>query len=68
MLCSDADAVAEGATELTAPNGTRIELVDADPPIVVPNDREMMKYSPPPSTRRLVAISAIAMAVGTVTR
>jgi hypothetical protein len=22
--------------ELTAPNGTRIELVDADPPLVVP--------------------------------
>ena len=27
----------------------------------------MMKYSPPPSTRRFVAISAIASAVGTVT-
>ena len=37
------------------------------PPIVVPNEREMMKYSPPPSTLRLVAISAIARAVGTVT-
>jgi hypothetical protein len=35
--------------------------------MVVPNEREMMKYSPPPSTRRFVAISAIASAVGTVT-
>jgi quercetin dioxygenase-like cupin family protein len=28
-----------GATELTAPNGTRIELVEADPPVVVPEVR-----------------------------
>jgi quercetin dioxygenase-like cupin family protein len=27
---------AAGATEMMAPNGTRIELVDADPPVVVP--------------------------------
>ncbi len=32
LLCSDP----EGARVLTAPNGTRIELVDADPPLVVP--------------------------------
>ena len=37
-------------------------------PMVRPNEREMMKYSPPPSTRRLVAISEIASAVGSVTR
>ncbi len=36
LLCSDPAAVSDGATELTAPNGTRIELVDADPPILVP--------------------------------
>lgn len=36
LLCSDPAAVAGGETELTAPNGTRIELVDADPPLVVP--------------------------------
>jgi quercetin dioxygenase-like cupin family protein len=36
LLCDDPSAVGDGATELTAPNGTRIELVDADPPIVVP--------------------------------
>lgn len=37
------------------------------PPMVAPKEREMMKYSPPPSTRLLVAISAMAKAVGTVT-
>jgi len=37
------------------------------PPMLCPKEREMMKYSPPPSTRRLVAISAIARAVGIVT-
>ncbi len=36
LLCNDPQAIADGATELTAPNGTRIELVDADPPLVVP--------------------------------
>jgi quercetin dioxygenase-like cupin family protein len=36
LLCRDAKALADGATELTAPNGTRIELVEADPPIVCP--------------------------------
>jgi quercetin dioxygenase-like cupin family protein len=32
LLCTDAD----GTRVLTAPNGTRVELVDADPPLVVP--------------------------------
>lgn len=36
LLCDDPASIADGATELTAPNGTRIELVDADPPVVVP--------------------------------
>ncbi len=45
----------------------RNRAIPIDPPMVVPNDRDMMKYSPPPSTRRLVAISAIASAVGIVT-
>ena len=36
LLCNDPQAIADGATELTAPNGTKIELVDADPPLVVP--------------------------------
>jgi hypothetical protein len=33
-----------------------------------PNEREMMKYSPPPSTLLLVAISEMANDVGIVTR
>ncbi|MFQ5669102.1 MAG: cupin domain-containing protein [Acidobacteriota bacterium] len=36
LLCRDTAAFADGAKEMTAPNGTRIELVDADPPLVVP--------------------------------
>jgi quercetin dioxygenase-like cupin family protein len=36
LLCRDPLSVADGATELTAPNGTRIELVAADPPLLVP--------------------------------
>ena len=36
LLCRDPLSVAGGATELTAPNGTRIELVAADPPLLVP--------------------------------
>lgn len=36
VLCDDPDAVAGGARELTAPNGTHIELVPAQTPLVVP--------------------------------
>ena len=36
LLCDDPRKVADGAAELMAPNGTRIELVDANPPLVVP--------------------------------
>ena len=36
-------------------------------PMRIPKEREMMKYSPPPSTLRLVAISEMARAVGMVT-
>jgi quercetin dioxygenase-like cupin family protein len=36
LLCRDPAAVAGGASELVAPNGTRIELAAWDPPIVVP--------------------------------
>lgn len=39
LLVSDPGAIAGGAAELTAPNGTRIELAEADPPIVVPETR-----------------------------
>ena len=38
------------------------------PPIFNPKEREMIKYSPPPSTLLLVAISEMARAVGMVTR
>ena len=34
----------------------------------VPKERLMMKYAPPPATRRLVAISETARTVGIVTR
>ena len=37
-------------------------------PIFNPNEREIIKYSPPPSTRLLVAISDKARAVGIVTK
>jgi mannose-6-phosphate isomerase-like protein (cupin superfamily) len=36
LLCRQPDAVAAGARRLTAPNGTVIEIADADPPLVVP--------------------------------
>jgi quercetin dioxygenase-like cupin family protein len=36
LLCRDPEAVAGGARELVAPNGTRIELGQLDPPVVVP--------------------------------
>jgi quercetin dioxygenase-like cupin family protein len=36
LLCRDPGALAAGATELAAPNGTRIQLVAAEPPLVVP--------------------------------
>lgn len=36
LLCNDPDNFAEGKRELTAPNGTRVEIVDANPPMVMP--------------------------------
>lgn len=36
LLCRQPDAVASGERVLTAPNGTRIELVEAETPVVVP--------------------------------
>lgn len=36
LSCNSGDLPPQGARELTAPNGTRIEITDADPPIVVP--------------------------------
>ena len=39
ILCHDPAAFADGRTELTTPNGTRIEIVDANPPLEVPPTR-----------------------------
>ena len=36
LLCDDPVGFGEGATELIAPNGTVVELVDADPALVLP--------------------------------
>jgi quercetin dioxygenase-like cupin family protein len=36
ILCGDPSASFGGARELVAPNGTRIEIADADPPVVLP--------------------------------
>lgn len=36
LFCADPAAFAGGRTELTAPNGTRIEIVDANPPLEIP--------------------------------
>jgi quercetin dioxygenase-like cupin family protein len=36
LLCDDPAAFAGGRTELTAPNGTRVQIVDAHPPLVQP--------------------------------
>lgn len=36
LTCTDPAAVAGGAAELTAPNGTRIQLVPANPPVILP--------------------------------
>lgn len=36
LLCADPDAFADGKRELTAPNGTRIEIGDAHPRLEIP--------------------------------
>jgi len=36
LMCGDPAAFADGRTELTAPNGTRIEIIDANPPLETP--------------------------------
>lgn len=36
LLCDNPDAFANGARELTAPNGTRILVADANPPLQIP--------------------------------
>lgn len=36
ILCRDPADLARGETELTAPNGTRVEIVQAEPPLEIP--------------------------------
>ncbi len=36
LNCDDPDKFAAGETKLTAPNGTQIEIIDANPPLVQP--------------------------------
>ncbi|MBF0279519.1 MAG: cupin domain-containing protein, partial [SAR324 cluster bacterium] len=36
LICDNPGSIAEGALSLTAPNGTRIELLAADPALVIP--------------------------------
>ena len=40
LLCRNPEEFAEGATELTAPNGTCIEIVEADTPLVLPPEQQ----------------------------
>jgi quercetin dioxygenase-like cupin family protein len=42
LLCQDPAAVAGGRSELTAPNGTRIEIAAADPPLELPQTRHAL--------------------------
>jgi len=42
LLCRDPVAFAGGRTELTAPNGTRIEIVDANPPREMPQTQHAL--------------------------
>ncbi|MEQ9815581.1 MAG: cupin domain-containing protein [Azospirillaceae bacterium] len=45
LLCDDPRAAAGGETVLTAPNGTRVELVEADPPLHLPEMRPSVVIS-----------------------
>jgi quercetin dioxygenase-like cupin family protein len=45
LLCRDPSRVAGGRLEWTAPNGTRVELVAADPPPIVPPVRPSLVVS-----------------------
>ena len=36
LLCNDPELFADGASEMTSPGGTRVEVVDANPPLLQP--------------------------------
>lgn len=40
LLCQNPTAVANGASEIVAPNGTCIEIVEANPPLVLPPQQQ----------------------------
>ena len=42
LASRDPDAVADGKRRFNAPNGTRIEIVDADPPVAMPALKESL--------------------------
>ncbi len=42
LLCQQPERFAGGARSLVAPNGTRIEIVDADPPLLLPQLRSSL--------------------------
>jgi mannose-6-phosphate isomerase-like protein (cupin superfamily) len=46
VLCDDPAALAGGQTELLAPNGTRIELVDASPALRIPELHQELVVNP----------------------
>ena len=39
LLCNGPEAVADGQTELTSPGGTRVEIIDVNPPLVQPETK-----------------------------
>ena len=45
LLCKNPATFADGATELTAPNGTRIELVAANPPLTLPPEQQSFVFN-----------------------
>ena len=45
LLCSDPATVADGKLELTAPNGTRVSLIEANPPLNIPNVKQTFVLS-----------------------
>ncbi|RTZ96258.1 MAG: cupin, partial [Candidatus Neomarinimicrobiota bacterium] len=40
LLCSDPATVADGKLKLTAPNGTRVSLIEAYPPLNIPKVKQ----------------------------
>ena len=45
LLCSDPASVADGKLELTAPNGTCVNLIEVDPPLNIPNVKQTFVLS-----------------------